>query len=106
MWSDGFLELRRHPVLQWAELRRPPQAGEPESRVFLVPDYQHRTFETAGAEWQGQLYTDSFHVPRNTFAGEEFTGISIGFGVSPAFLDTSAAEARHLPGSRPPNSSP
>jgi len=76
----GYFGLARKVLPDSERVKRLPDA----------PDHPHRTFETARAEWRGQIYSANFPVPIRTFAGEEIAGISVRFGVSPNFLETSA----------------
>jgi hypothetical protein len=75
----GYFERAREILPETERVKRIPD----------VLDHPHRTFESNGREWQGQVYTANFPVPITTFEGSEIAGISMKFGVSPSFLKAS-----------------
>jgi hypothetical protein len=75
----GYFERAREILPETERVKRIPD----------VPDRPHRTFESVGREWQGQVYTANFPVPIKTFEGSEIAGINMKFGVSPSFLKAS-----------------
>jgi hypothetical protein len=75
----GYFERARNALPDTERVKRIPDA----------PDQPHRQFESNGTVWHGQVYSASFPVPIRTFEGDEISGISFKFGVSPAFLKVS-----------------